>query len=91
MEFRNGDPVMHWTYGFGHVVRREERAVSGKSTLYYAVQVRDLTIWVPADGDLDSRLRPPTPRPEFEQLLKILKGPGDPLPDDRAAAQALFS
>jgi len=83
MEFREGDPVMHWTYGFGHVVRLEERSVSGQTTLYYAVQVRDLTIWVPDDGKLESRLRLPTPGPEFKRLLHLLTGPSDPLPDDR--------
>ena len=83
MEFRNGDPVMHWTYGFGHIVQLEERAVSGQRTLYYAVQVRDLTIWVPADGKLESRLRPPTPGAKFDQLLTLLTSPGEPLPDDR--------
>jgi RNA polymerase-interacting CarD/CdnL/TRCF family regulator len=83
MQFQNGDPVMHWTYGFGHVVQLEERSVSGNMAMYYAVQVRDLTIWVPADGNLDNKLRPPTPEREFRQLLKLLTGPVDPLPDDR--------
>lgn len=83
MEFHNGDPVMHWTYGFGHIVRLEERNVSGQQTLYYAVQVRDLTIWVPADGHLDSRLRHPTPEGDFDELLALLTSPGEALPDDR--------
>jgi RNA polymerase-interacting CarD/CdnL/TRCF family regulator len=83
MEFHNGDPVMHWTYGFGHIVQLEERTVSGERTLYYAVQVRDLTIWVPADGKLESRLRPPTPEAKFNKLLALLTSPGEPLPDDR--------
>ena len=83
MDFREGDPVMHWTYGFGHVIRLEERALSGSSSLYYAVEVGDLTIWVPADKNLDSRLRPPTPESGFKRLLAILSGPGQPLPDDR--------
>jgi RNA polymerase-interacting CarD/CdnL/TRCF family regulator len=83
MEFHNGDPVMHWTYGFGHIVRLEERSVSDQQTLYYAVQVRDLTIWVPADGKLENRLRRPTPEADFEQLLALLTSPGEPLPEDR--------
>ena len=83
MHFHEGDPVMHWTYGFGQVVRLEERDLSGSKTLYYAVQVRDMTVWVPADSKLETRLRPPTPEAEFKQLLTILSGPGDPLPEDR--------
>ena len=83
MNFHEGDPVMHWTYGFGEVLRLEERELSGQTTQYYAVQVRDLTVWVPADGNLENRLRPPTPQTRFKRLLRILSGPADPLPDDR--------
>jgi RNA polymerase-interacting CarD/CdnL/TRCF family regulator len=82
MNFRIGDPVVHWTYGIGQVIRREERAVSGVKTLYYAVKAGDLTIWVPADDKLEIRLRPPTPQNRFKHLLTILSSPGEPLPDD---------
>ena len=83
MNFHEGDPVMHWTYGFGHIVRLEERDISGSKILYYAVQVRDLIVWVPADSKLKSRLRSPTSQSRFRQLLTILSSPGKPLPDDR--------
>jgi RNA polymerase-interacting CarD/CdnL/TRCF family regulator len=83
MDFHEGDPVMHWTYGFGQIVGLEERALSGAKTLYYAVQVRDLTIWVPADNKLESRLRPPTSESRFKKILNILSTPGELLPDDR--------
>ncbi len=83
MNFQEGDPVMHWTYGFGQIVHLEERVISGSKILYYAVQVRDLTIWVPADSNLESRLRAPTSQDKFRQLLNILSGTGEPLPDDR--------
>ncbi len=83
MGFHEGDPVMHWTYGLGQVVRLEERALSGSKALYYAVKVNDLTVWVPADGKLDSRLRSPTSESGFKRLLAILSSPGEPLPEDR--------
>lgn len=83
MNFQEGDPVMHWTYGFGQIVHLEERMISGSKTLYYAVQARDLTVWVPADSNLESRLRTPTSQAKFKQLLNILSGPGESLPDDR--------
>lgn len=88
MDFHAGDPVMHWTYGFGQIVQLEERSFSGESTLYYAVQIRDLTVWVPADGKLESRLRPPTSGAKFKRLLAILSEPGEPLPDDRLERKA---
>jgi RNA polymerase-interacting CarD/CdnL/TRCF family regulator len=74
---------MHWTYGLGQILRLEERALFDRNTLYYKVQVGDLTVWVPADGQLESRLRPPTPQAGFRRLLAILSGPGEPLPEDR--------
>ncbi len=83
MDFHAGDPVMHWTYGFGQVVRLEERDLSGSNILYYAVQIKDMTVWVPADGKLESRLRPPTPQSGFKKLVGILSSPGKPLPEDR--------
>jgi len=83
MNFHEGDPVMHWTYGFGKVIRLEERALSGQNALYYAVQIGDLTVWVPADDMLETRLRPPTSKAGFKELRAILSEPGEPLPDDR--------
>ena len=83
MDFHAGDAVMHWTYGLGQVVQLEERTVSGMKSLYYAVQLHDLTVWVPADEKLGRRLRPPTTGSGFKRLLAILSGPGQPLPDDR--------
>jgi len=90
MNFHEGDPVMHWTYGFGKVIRLEERDLSGQKTMYYAVQVGDLTVWVPADDRLMSRLRPPTPQAEFKKLFTILSRPGDQLPVDRQARKSLL-
>jgi RNA polymerase-interacting CarD/CdnL/TRCF family regulator len=83
MDFHVGDSVMHWTYGLGQITQLEERAVSGQNTLYYAVQIRDMTVWVPADDKLESRLRPPTQSTKFKRLLAILSSPSEPLPIDR--------
>jgi RNA polymerase-interacting CarD/CdnL/TRCF family regulator len=83
MDYKIGDPVMHWTYGLGRIVGLEERVIAGQKALYYAVQVQDLTVWVPADGNLETRLRPPTPAARFKQLFAILTSPGEPHPEDR--------
>jgi RNA polymerase-interacting CarD/CdnL/TRCF family regulator len=83
MDFHIGDPVMHWTFGLGQVVGLQEQVVSGQKTIYYEVKVRDLTVWVPADGNLESRLRSPTPAAAFKQLFAILAGARERLPDNR--------
>jgi RNA polymerase-interacting CarD/CdnL/TRCF family regulator len=83
MEFHAGDTVMHWNCGLGRVVGQEERVFSGSKFVYYAVQMQDRIIWVPVDGQLGSRLRLPTPRSGFKQLLATLSSPGEPLPENR--------
>jgi RNA polymerase-interacting CarD/CdnL/TRCF family regulator len=75
--------VMHWTHGIGQIVNLQERALAGTKTVYYVVQVRDMTVWVPADSQVGTRLRPPTPRSQFERLLSVLSSPSEPLPEDR--------
>ncbi len=83
MDFQIGDPVIHWMHGFGHVIGIEERTIAGCKTLYYAISIRDLTVWVPADTQLGLRLRPPTTKKGFKELFAILSGAGKPLPVDR--------
>ena len=90
MNFREGDLVMHCTHGLGKVIQVEERALYGPTILYYAVRVGDMTVWVPADEKLETRLRPPTLEKEFQPLLDILAGPGEPLPNDRHARKELL-
>jgi RNA polymerase-interacting CarD/CdnL/TRCF family regulator len=83
MNFHKGDTVMHWTYGIGQILNLEERVLAGSKTIYYEVQVRDMTVWVPADSKVRSRLRTPTSKPRFQRLLAILSSPSEPLPEDR--------
>ena len=90
MDFHEGDPVMHWTYGLGTVIRLEERNLSGSDMLYYAVQINDMTVWVPADDNLESRLRRPTLKAKFMRMLKILSDPGELLPLDRQERKLLL-
>jgi RNA polymerase-interacting CarD/CdnL/TRCF family regulator len=83
MQFHEGDTVMHWTYGLGQILGVEERDMFGSKNIYYAVRVHDLTVWVPTDAELQHRLRPPTSKAGFQELIAILSNPVEPLPDDR--------
>jgi RNA polymerase-interacting CarD/CdnL/TRCF family regulator len=83
MNYYKGDMVMHWTHGIGQIVNLEERVLAGAKAVYYVVQLKDMTVWVPADSKVGQRLRPPTPKLRFERLLAILSSPSDPLPVDR--------
>jgi RNA polymerase-interacting CarD/CdnL/TRCF family regulator len=83
MNFQKGDTVMHWTYGIGQIIDLEERAIAGSKLLYYAVNVQNMTVWVPADGKVAGRLRTPTSKLRFKRLVSILSGSSEPLPEDR--------
>ena len=72
MNFRKGDSVMHWTHGLGKVIQLETRVLAGEKILYYAIEIGDMTVWVPADNMLESRLRLPTEAAEFKKLMSIL-------------------
>jgi len=90
MNIREGDSVMHWTHGLGKVVRLEERALSGQVIMYYAIQIGDMTVWVPADNMLETRLRLPTGKADFKRMLSTLSKPGEPLPEDRRERKTLL-
>jgi RNA polymerase-interacting CarD/CdnL/TRCF family regulator len=83
MGFQIGDWVVHCSHGLGQVLAIEERTNNNKTAPYYMVKLTDLTIWVPADENLNSRLRYPASEGEFKKLLATLSGPADKLPDDR--------
>jgi RNA polymerase-interacting CarD/CdnL/TRCF family regulator len=83
MDFQVGDKVVHWTYGLGEIINLEEKILSGRTSLYYVVQVNDLTIWVPSDENGKRSMRLPTPANEFENLFILLSSPGEPLSKDR--------
>jgi RNA polymerase-interacting CarD/CdnL/TRCF family regulator len=83
MNFQVGDRVVHWTYGPGEVIQLDEKALSGRTEMYYVIQIRDMTLYVPISDDSQSSLRLPTPSGEFESLFTILKSPEEPLSGDR--------
>jgi RNA polymerase-interacting CarD/CdnL/TRCF family regulator len=83
MNLHVGDHVIHWVYGFGEILRQEEKNLPGQASRYLVVKVKDLTIWVPMDDELMNRLRTPTPGGQFEQLFEILSSPSEALSKDR--------
>ncbi|HET9909500.1 MAG TPA: CarD family transcriptional regulator [Anaerolineales bacterium] len=90
MKIQEGDTVMHWTHGLGKVVRLEERTLAGEVVLYYAIQIGDMMVWVPADDMLETRLRLPTDAAEFQSLMGNVSEPGEPLPENRRERKTLL-
>jgi RNA polymerase-interacting CarD/CdnL/TRCF family regulator len=81
---------MHWTYGLGTIQRLEHRELLGQRTLYYAVQVGDMTVWVPNDDHLATRLRRPSSKGQLARLRTLLGKPGITLSQDRHERKTLL-
>lgn len=83
MEFKIDDWVVHCTHGLGQVKAIEQRSFGQQSVLYYMIQIGDLTIWVPADENIGTRLRYPKKRDDFQKLFAMLNSTPEALPIDR--------
>lgn len=82
MEFQIGDWVVHCTHGLGQIMAIEERINNEIKSFYYMVQVADLSIWVPMDKNLKSRLRLPNDAAGFLESISVLSEPAESLPND---------
>lgn len=89
MSFQVGDTVVHWAYGPGEIIELDEKTLSGNAQLYYVVQIKDMTLWVPVK-ESNGSLRSPTPAKEYEKLFAILKSGGQPLSTDRLERKTLL-
>jgi len=83
MNFQVGDPVIHWAYGLGKVVRLDEKMVNGHIDEYYVVQIKDLTLWVKINQTDEHGLRSPTSAEDFKEILPLLSSPAEPLSINR--------
>ncbi len=91
MDFQVGDQVVHASFGPGEIVQLDEKVLSGCKRKYYVVQIKDLTLYVPADESGASSLRSPTPAGKFKKLLRIITSDGEPLSENRLERKAQLS
>lgn len=85
MEFRAGDAVVHPAHGVGRVLRCEERPLaSGDPCVYYVLSIGQSTVWVPAQPDGSTRLRPVTDKRELASYRTVLQSRPGPLERDHA-------
>ncbi|RPI88189.1 MAG: hypothetical protein EHM41_02190 [Chloroflexi bacterium] len=80
MEYKVGDTVIHCSHGMGEIIKMDEKFIHERTMLCYVVRTHNLTVWVKADEQGTSSIRPPTPDKDFEKLFDILCSPGEPLP-----------
>ncbi|MEJ2601231.1 MAG: CarD family transcriptional regulator [Anaerolineales bacterium] len=91
MNYKIGDQVVHWTYGPGRIIGIDKKVLANKADTYYVVDVGRMTLWVPVGEDGEKSIRPPTPGDKFKQLLKLLRAPGEQLPDQQRQRQSELS
>ncbi len=91
MGFQIGDKVIHCTFGFGEIIKIEEKTINGALENCFVVQMSDMTIWVPMDDALQTSLRAPTSQKEFMETLPILTSPTENLVDDRVLRKKQLS
>jgi RNA polymerase-interacting CarD/CdnL/TRCF family regulator len=91
MNFQVGDPVTHWAYGLGKIIRLDEKWVDGHIDKYYVVQIKDLTLWVKFNEADKHGLRSPTPAKDFKKIIPILSDSAEPLSDNRFTRKTQLS
>ncbi len=91
MGFQIGDKVIHCTFGFGEIIKIEEKTINGGVENCFVVQMSDMTIWVPIDDSAQTSLRAPTSQKEFIETLPILTSPTENLVDDRVLRKKQLS
>lgn len=81
MNYKNGDTIVHWTYGLGKIIRIEEKQLGEIKQPYYVVEINRLMIWVPVDEGNQGSIRFPLESQHFKALFDILRMQGEGLPD----------
>lgn len=84
--FQIGDQIVHRSHGPGTITGIEEKRLAEKLASYYVVKTSEATLWVPLDSP-NQTIRLPLTRPEFQNLLRHLCGPSDPLPENHRERQ----
>ena len=83
MSFQIGEKVIHVNHGIGDIVKIEDKIVHDRNVSCYVVRTPTLTVWVPIDAGDRHSLRAPTSKRAFKKLFSVLRGPNEPLPEDR--------
>jgi RNA polymerase-interacting CarD/CdnL/TRCF family regulator len=84
LNFIVGDTIVHPTYGIGKVVGIEDLIYQASEIHpFYKINLENGVIWVRADEDGGTRLRPVTPPEELNTYRLLLTSTPNVLSDDR--------
>lgn len=78
-----GDRVIHRNYGPATITGIEKKQLGKKTDEYYVLETGQATLWVPVDAT-EFSIRYPLDTARFQELLTLLYGVGERLPDHHA-------
>jgi RNA polymerase-interacting CarD/CdnL/TRCF family regulator len=90
MTYQIGAQIIHKNYGPGKITGIEEKQLGKKACEYYVVETSQVTLWVPVDA-AENSLRFPVENVEFQELLALLYGSGERLPDHHVERQNVLA
>ncbi len=71
--FVKGNWIVHLYYGVGQVKRLEKKCLDGKKTIYYRVEGKDGTFWLPVNKSDTKRVRPIASQKQLNSAIQAIK------------------
>jgi RNA polymerase-interacting CarD/CdnL/TRCF family regulator len=71
--FVKGNWIVHIYYGVGQVKRLEKKCLDGKKTIYYRVEGKDGTFWLPVNKSDTKRVRPIASQKQLNSAIQAIK------------------
>ncbi len=71
--FVKGSWIVHVYYGVGQVIRLEKKCLDGKKTIYYRVEGKDGTFWLPVNKADNKRVRPIASQKQLNSAINAIK------------------
>ena len=89
--FVKGNWIVHIYYGVGQVKRLEKKCLDGKKTIYYRVEGKDGTFWLPVNKSDTERVRPIASQKQLDSALQAIKEQPRTFTEDYKQRQILLN
>ena len=89
--FVKGNWIVHIYYGVGQVKRLEKKCLDGKKTIYYRVEGKDGTFWLPVNKSDTERVRPIASQKQLDSAIQAIKEQPRTFTEDYKQRQILLN
>jgi CarD family transcriptional regulator len=72
-DFKNGDWIMHPTFGVGRVKKVETKRLNGQRNSYVRVEAEESTYWILVEGIEETHARKVLSKSGFRSAIRLLK------------------